>query len=94
MMDVVKRLACITVLLLALIVGSVSAFAAGKIDINTATVEQLIEVKGIGEVLAQRIIDYRLKHGTFKSLEELDNVKGVGSKKLDKMLPYLTLSES
>ena len=92
-MKVVKRLVCVSMLVLALSVGSFSAMAFEKVDINTATVEQLTEVKGIGEVLAQRIIEYRQAQGGFKSLNELDNVKGVAGKTLEKLLPYLILAE-
>lgn len=93
-MNILKRLVCVSMLVLALIVGSFPAMAAGKIDINTATVEQLVEVKGIGEVLAQRIIEYRQANGSFKSLNDLENVKGVGGKTLEKLMPSLTLAKS
>lgn len=55
----------------------------GPLDINTATIEQLAELPGIGEVLAQRIIDYREKNGLFQSVEELLNVPGIGQSKLN-----------
>ena len=90
----VKRLVCVSMLVLVLLVGSLPAFAVQKVNINTATVEQLVEVKGIGEVLAQKIVEYRQAHGGFKSLDELDNVKGVGGKTLEKLLPFLILADS
>lgn len=89
----VKRTACVFLLVLTLLIGAVPVFAAGKININTASVEQLVEIKGVGEVLAQRIIEYRQTYGVFKSLDELEQVKGVGRKTLDKLIPYLTISE-
>ncbi len=55
------------------------------ININKATVEELTLIKGIGEVLASRIIDYRNKQGDFKSIEELKNVKGIGEHKLNRI---------
>lgn len=61
----------------------------GKIDINTATVDQLQMLPGIGEVLAQRIIDYREEHGAFQSIEELLNVSGIGESKLANIEPRI-----
>lgn len=55
------------------------------IDINRANKEMLMQLPGIGEVMAQRIIDYRDKHGAFSTVEELLNVDGMGMKKLDKI---------
>ena len=52
----------------------------GKININSATKEQLETLDRIGSTLAQRIIDYRNAHGRFKTIEELKNVSGIGDK--------------
>ena len=52
-------------------------------NINKAGVEELKTIRGIGEVLAQRIIDYRNENGRFESVEELDEVKGIGKKTLE-----------
>jgi len=52
----------------------------GKININTATQEQLMTLKGIGEVRAKQIIEYREKSGPFRLISELKNVKGIGDK--------------
>ncbi len=62
-----------------------------KVNINTATSEELQKVKGIGPVLAKRIIAYREKVGRFLSLDELREVKGIGAKTLEKLKPYLTI---
>ena len=91
-MKLIKHSICI-LLLLALLGVGLPAVAGQKLNLNSATVEQLIEIKGIGEVLAQRIVTYRQTHHGFKNLEELANVKGVGAKTLAKLQPYLTLTQ-
>ena len=61
------------------------------VNINTATARELDALPGIGEVLAQRIIDYRNAHGPFGSVDALINVKGIGEKKLADLKPYATV---
>ena len=55
---------------------------SGLLNINTATHEELCELPGIGEVLAQSIIDYRTQNGPFQSIYELTDVPGIGDKRL------------
>lgn len=55
---------------------------AEPIDINNASAAQLMTLKGIGGKKAQAIIDYRTAHGSFKSLDDLSQVKGIGAKML------------
>ena len=52
------------------------------LDINTALAEELAGLPGIGEVLAERIVDYRTANGPFETVEDLTKVPGIGSKKL------------
>ncbi len=61
------------------------------VDINTAEIDDLLKVKGIGRVTAENILEYRRKQGGFSSLEELKNVAGIGSKKLQDLKPQLTV---
>lgn len=64
---------------------------SGKININTADISGLMELPGIGEKKAQAIIDYRTKNGSFRSVAELMDVKGIGPKMLEKMKSYVSL---
>ena len=61
------------------------------LDINTAAVDELDTLPGIGEVLAQRIVDYREAHGPFRSVEELIAVEGIGEGKLEKLRELVTV---
>jgi len=63
----------------------------GLIDINTATNDELIELLGIGQIIANRIIAYRNSNGLFKTKEDLLNIKGIGLKKLEKILDEISL---
>lgn len=65
--------------------------SAIKLSINAAGPDDLVDLPGIGPVLADRIIAYRLQRGGFDSLEELKNVKGVGDKLFEKILPHIRL---
>lgn len=82
---------------LALSTGIAAAAAkpapTGKININTATAEQFVALPGVGAKLAARIVEYRQKSGSFKTAQELMNVKGVGEKNFQKIQPYVTAGE-
>ncbi|MDE6579326.1 MAG: helix-hairpin-helix domain-containing protein [Ruminiclostridium sp.] len=60
-----------------------------KININTASKEELMTLSGIGEVIAQRIIDYREEHGNFRSVEEIKKVKGIGEARFNSIKDHI-----
>jgi len=62
-----------------------------SIPINRASPEQLVPIPGIGPVLAKRIVEYRIRCGGFRSLDELMKVRGIGKKSYDKISPFLVL---
>lgn len=68
--------------------GSISK-AASKIDINTATSEELQTLNGVGPSTAEKIISYRSDVGYFKDIDELKNVDGIGEKTFDKLKDYI-----
>lgn len=65
----------------------------GPLDLNRATVQELTTLPGIGDVLAQRIVDYREAHGPFRSVDELIAVEGIGEGKLEKLRELVTVEE-
>lgn len=64
----------------------------GAVNINSADMEELMRLDGIGEVLAQRIIDYREEHGPFESIGDITNVSGIGAKKFEAIREHITVS--
>jgi competence protein ComEA len=71
------------------------AESSGKpVDINRASVEELIGLPGIGEVTAKRIVEFREQHGPFKRVEDLLKVKGIGEKSFQKLRPSITVSRA
>jgi len=89
--------------LLLLIVLALAAtpatLAAGKaqketpvlINVNTANLEELVTLPGIGESYALRLIEYRKKHGPFERVEDLLNVRGIGDRTLDRIRSRVTV---
>ena len=61
------------------------AAAGGPVHLNSATVEQLDTLPGVGPVTAQKIVDYREKHGAFGSVRELDAIPGIGPARLEQL---------
>jgi competence protein ComEA len=71
--------------------ASASAAPAAPINLNTATLEQLDTLDGVGPGIAKRIIDYREQHGGFRRVEELGEVPGIGDKRLATLTPLVTV---
>ena len=71
--------------------AKVRATTASPVNLNSASAAQLQTLPGIGASAAQRILDYRQKNGSFKKIEELMNVKGIGEKSFLKLKPLITV---
>ena len=82
------------VVLMTMMLSTSLVFAGDKININTATMEQLQSIKGVGESTAVAIIKYREENGSFKTIEQLSNVKGIGDKKLNKWSGSISVKDS
>ncbi|MEV4557301.1 ComEA family DNA-binding protein [Kitasatospora sp. NPDC049285] len=67
------------------------AAPAGPVSLNRATADQLDTLPGVGPALAQRILQYRLAHGPFHSVDQLRHVPGIGERKYEDLKPLLTL---
>jgi len=65
--------------------------SAGSVSLNTASREELMRLPGIGPAYADRIVAYRKDQGPFATLEELQNVKGIGPKTFSRLKPFLRL---
>jgi competence protein ComEA len=65
--------------------SSPGASPAGPVHLNSATVEQLDALPGVGPVTAQKIVDYRQAHGAFGSVDDLDSIPGIGPARLEQL---------
>ncbi|MFP4086059.1 MAG: ComEA family DNA-binding protein [Desulfobacteraceae bacterium] len=86
-----KLLVGLCLLFIGMLVVPGLVMAGDKININTADKETLIQLSGVGPVIADRIIEYREKMGAFKSVEEITEVKGIGPGTLMKIKEYIVV---
>ena len=77
------------VILSFLLLFATAAFA--KVNINTATAQELTSLPGIGQVKAEAIVKYREANGPFKSVDDITKVNGIGPKKLEKIRNEITV---
>ena len=66
--------------------------SAGKVNINSAGIDELISLPGIGEKTAEKIINKRIELGEFNTLEDIMLVPGIGSKTYEKLLSYIQIN--
>ncbi|MDQ1273842.1 MAG: hypothetical protein QG591_2472 [Planctomycetota bacterium] len=68
-----------------------AAVVEGKVNINTATADQIAVLPGIGPKLAAEVVKYRVNNGNFKVIDDLKKVSGVGDKKLEKIKGFIVI---
>jgi len=90
------RKVTLLVLCFAIIASTTSLAAADrgaeeKVNINLASVDKLVSLPYVGEILAKRIVDYRSKNGQFRKIEDLKNVKGIGVRVFENLREYITV---
>jgi competence protein ComEA len=74
------------------VLGAAGDEKVARVNLNTASVDDLTALPGIGPSYAKRIVEYREKNGPFKKVEDLLNVQGIGEKTLEKLKDRLTIS--
>jgi competence protein ComEA len=69
--------------------NAVQAGGKEQININKASVEELVQLPRVGAKVAERIIEYRKQHGAFKTVDDLKTVRGIGDKMLEQIRPMV-----
>ena len=92
-MEVIRKVAVILIFvaLVTFVSNLADAEHSAKVNINTATVEELMSLKGIGEKKAESIVEYREEIGSFVSIDELKGVKGIGDKIFSKIKDHIVI---
>jgi competence protein ComEA len=67
------------------------AKAVARVDLNRASVEELQTLPGVGPVLAQRMVEWRKAHGRYRTVEDLQEVKGIGRKRMEQLRSLVTV---
>jgi competence protein ComEA len=68
-----------------------TAKAASKVNLNRASADELQSLPGVGPVLAQRMVDWRKAHGRYRTIDDLQEVKGIGKKRLEQLRLLVTV---
>ncbi|KTG17119.1 MULTISPECIES: helix-hairpin-helix domain-containing protein [unclassified Guyparkeria] len=77
----------------ALWIAAPLAMAAGMLNVNQASADELVSLNGIGPVYAERIVEYRAEHGSFESVQELTEIQGIGDKTVAAIKDQITVGE-
>jgi len=85
-------LAAVAIALVALPALAADAAPKGVVNINTASAAELERLPGVGPSLAARIVAHREENGTFRAVEDLMLVRGIGEKSFEKLAPYVAIS--
>ena len=87
----IKTVIAIVTLLTMVIGFTISAGAVVQVNINTASIEELMQLEGVGSAYAQKIIEYREANGPFENPEDITNVKGIGDATYEKNRDRITV---
>ena len=92
-MEVIRKVAVILIFvaLVTFVSNLADAEHSAKVNINTATVKELMSLKGIGEKKAESIVKYREEIGSFATIDELKGVKGIGDKIFNKIKDHIAI---
>ena len=93
MQSCIRKSFCACLLLIMFCVSAQAVLASQKININKATLAELVVLKGVGEKTAANIIKHREAEGGFKSIAEIVNVKGIGEKTFAKLADQITIGD-